>query len=84
MGELSFMPPELIQVNSAKCSFKVLSVFFLLSYRLVILINAEQYYVLQSFLAGWAAAGTLTSVLRLLTKAAFEKSDHGLRKGACM
>ncbi|XP_075667691.1 equilibrative nucleotide transporter 3-like [Castanea sativa] len=40
--------------------------------------------LIQSFLAGCAAAGTLTSVLRLLTKAAFEKSDNGLRKGALL
>uniref|UniRef100_A0A2N9IFH1 Equilibrative nucleoside transporter n=1 Tax=Fagus sylvatica TaxID=28930 RepID=A0A2N9IFH1_FAGSY len=40
--------------------------------------------LIQSFLAGLAAAGTLTSVLRLLTKAAFEKSDNGLRKGAML
>ncbi|KAF2283158.1 hypothetical protein GH714_043488 [Hevea brasiliensis] len=32
---------------------------------------------LQSFLAGLAASGTLTSVLRLITKAAFENSKNG-------
>nr|XP_023909330.1 equilibrative nucleotide transporter 3-like [Quercus suber] len=40
--------------------------------------------LIQSFLAGWAAAGTLTSVLRLLTKAAFEKSNNGLCKDALL
>ncbi|GMI71099.1 EQUILIBRATIVE NUCLEOSIDE TRANSPORTER 3, FUDR RESISTANT 1 [Hibiscus trionum] len=39
---------------------------------------------IQSFLAGLAAAGTLTSSLRLITKAAFEKSENGVRKGAML
>ncbi|KAK1378938.1 equilibrative nucleotide transporter 3-like [Heracleum sosnowskyi] len=38
----------------------------------------------QSFFGGMAASGALTSALRLITKAAFEKSDSGLRKGAVM
>ncbi|XP_075667476.1 equilibrative nucleotide transporter 3-like [Castanea sativa] len=40
--------------------------------------------LIQSFLAGLAASGTLTSVMRIITKAAFEKSDNGLRKGAML
>ncbi|KAJ7948236.1 Equilibrative nucleotide transporter 3 [Quillaja saponaria] len=39
---------------------------------------------IQSFLAGLAASGTLTSSLRLITKAAFENSKDGLRKGAIL
>ncbi|XP_062161692.1 equilibrative nucleotide transporter 3-like isoform X2 [Alnus glutinosa] len=39
---------------------------------------------LQSFLAGLAASGALASALRLVTKAAFEKSHNGLRKGAML
>ncbi|KAM7492301.1 hypothetical protein LguiA_035222 [Lonicera macranthoides] len=39
---------------------------------------------IQSFLAGLAASGALTSVLRLITKAAFENSQDGLRKGAIL
>ncbi|OVA06779.1 Equilibrative nucleoside transporter [Macleaya cordata] len=39
---------------------------------------------IQSFLAGLAASGALTSALRLITKAAFENSKGGLRKGAMM
>ncbi|KAA8515388.1 hypothetical protein F0562_019001 [Nyssa sinensis] len=39
---------------------------------------------IQSFLAGLAASGALTSALRLITKAAFEKSHNGLRKGAML
>ncbi|XAR68051.1 hypothetical protein NMG60_11003048 [Bertholletia excelsa] len=38
----------------------------------------------QSFLAGLAASGILTSGLRLITKAAFENSKDGLHKGAIL
>ncbi|KAG2312526.1 hypothetical protein Bca4012_027076 [Brassica carinata] len=38
--------------------------------------------IIQSFMAGLAVAGALTSALRLITKAAFEKSNDRLRKGA--
>ncbi|KAK8563149.1 hypothetical protein V6N12_011205 [Hibiscus sabdariffa] len=37
---------------------------------------------LQSFLTGLAAAGTLTSGLRLVTKEALERSENGVRIGA--
>ncbi|KAK1418952.1 hypothetical protein QVD17_28105 [Tagetes erecta] len=37
---------------------------------------------IQSFLAGLAASGALTSILRMITKAVFENVEHGLRKGA--
>ncbi|KAG6604824.1 Equilibrative nucleotide transporter 3 [Cucurbita argyrosperma subsp. argyrosperma] len=40
--------------------------------------------LLQSFLAGLAASGALTSGLRLITKGAFENSKGGLRKGALL
>jgi solute carrier family 29 (equilibrative nucleoside transporter), member 1/2/3 len=36
----------------------------------------------QSFLAGLAASGIITSALRLVTKAAFENTKDGLRVGA--
>ncbi|CAI0467864.1 unnamed protein product [Linum tenue] len=36
---------------------------------------------MQSFFAGLAASGAMTSGLRLITKAAFENADNGLRKG---
>ncbi|AAF04424.1 Equilibrative nucleotide transporter 2 [Arabidopsis thaliana] len=39
---------------------------------------------LQSFLAGLAASGALTSGLRLVIKAAFKNSRDGLRKGATL
>ncbi|CAN6199415.1 unnamed protein product [Urochloa humidicola] len=38
----------------------------------------------QSFMAGLAASGVLTSALRLITKAAFESSKNGLRIGAIL
>ncbi|CAN8246225.1 unnamed protein product [Cochlearia groenlandica] len=38
--------------------------------------------LIQSFMAGVAVAGALTSALRLITKAAFEKSNNSLRNGA--
>lgn len=40
--------------------------------------------LIQSFLAGLAASGALTSALRFITKAAFENSQNGFRKGAMM
>ncbi|GJY96520.1 equilibrative nucleotide transporter 3-like protein isoform X1 [Tanacetum coccineum] len=36
---------------------------------------------LKSYLAGLSASGALTSVLRLITKAAFKNVENGLRKG---
>ncbi|XP_030473167.1 equilibrative nucleotide transporter 3-like [Syzygium oleosum] len=39
---------------------------------------------MQSFFAGLAASGALTSGLRLITKAAFDKAHDGLRKGAML
>ncbi|XP_052180911.1 equilibrative nucleotide transporter 3-like [Diospyros lotus] len=39
---------------------------------------------IQSFLAGMAASGVLTSALRLISKAAFENSNNGLRKGVML
>ncbi|KAL6657810.1 hypothetical protein ACP70R_005590 [Stipagrostis hirtigluma subsp. patula] len=39
---------------------------------------------IQSFFAGQAAAGAITSILRFITKGAFENSHNGLRKGAML
>ncbi|XP_071736200.1 equilibrative nucleotide transporter 3-like [Rutidosis leptorrhynchoides] len=39
---------------------------------------------MQSFFAGLAASGVLTSSLRLITKASFDKASHGLRKGTIL
>ncbi|KAG5578785.1 hypothetical protein H5410_049412 [Solanum commersonii] len=39
---------------------------------------------IQSYLAGLAASGALTSALRLVTKAAFERASNGLRKGVVL
>ncbi|CAN6972303.1 unnamed protein product [Brassica rapa subsp. trilocularis] len=38
--------------------------------------------LIQSYMAGLGVAGALTSAFRLMTKAAFENSNGGLRKGA--
>jgi len=38
----------------------------------------------QSFFAGVAASGAITAALRFFTKAVFENSRDGLRKGASM
>nr|CAB3454629.1 unnamed protein product [Digitaria exilis] len=39
---------------------------------------------IQSFSAGMAASGAITSALRLVTKAAFENSRDGIRRGALL
>ncbi|CAN8245129.1 unnamed protein product [Cochlearia groenlandica] len=39
---------------------------------------------IQAFMGGLGIAGALTSVLRLITKAIFDKSPDGLRKGALL
>ncbi|KAH0943019.1 hypothetical protein HID58_002656 [Brassica napus] len=39
---------------------------------------------IQSFVAGLGVAGAITSALRLVTKAVFDKSPNGLRKGALL
>ncbi|XWS39522.1 hypothetical protein CRYUN_Cryun18bG0062700 [Craigia yunnanensis] len=39
---------------------------------------------IQSFVAGLAASGAITSALRLITKAVFDNSQDGLRKGALL
>ncbi|KAJ0814881.1 putative equilibrative nucleoside transporter, MFS transporter superfamily [Helianthus annuus] len=39
---------------------------------------------IQSFLAGLAASGAITSCLRMLTKGLFDNSQNGLRKGAIL
>ncbi|CAA0837167.1 Equilibrative nucleotide transporter 3 [Striga hermonthica] len=39
---------------------------------------------MQSFFAGLAASGALTSGMRLITKGAFDKTDNGLRKGVIL
>jgi hypothetical protein len=51
---------------------------------LAFIVRLPYVFGLQSYLAGLAASGAITSVLRLITKAAFESSQDGLRKGASM
>jgi len=94
VGDLSLMCPEFVQVTS-HILFSVFcgaaielnficrsgSVFFFFRFQ-------RPYFILycalsfQSFMAGLAASGVLTSALRLITKAAFESSKDGLRIGA--
>ncbi|KAL2473290.1 Equilibrative nucleotide transporter 3 [Forsythia ovata] len=40
--------------------------------------------LIQSYFAGLAASGALTAALRLITKAAFDKFDNGLRMGVML
>ena len=78
VGDLSYMHPELLQVIITIELTRILKKF--LWY--IQFLNILLLLLLQSFLAGEAASGALTSTLRLITKAAFENSQDGLRKGA--
>ncbi|GJU95022.1 equilibrative nucleotide transporter 3 [Tanacetum coccineum] len=49
-----------------------------------VLFCASSIGLLVSYVAGLSASGALTSVLRLITKAAFENAENGLRKGALL
>lgn len=60
--------------------FKLLLLIVIVFFGLLIL-NTN---FMQSFFAGLAASGAVTSGLRLITKAAFENASSGLRKGASM
>ncbi|KAJ6893370.1 hypothetical protein NC652_027417 [Populus alba x Populus x berolinensis] len=53
----------------------------LLAYVQLLLLSELQMPMFKSFFAGLAASGALTSALRLITKAAFDKSKDGPRKG---
>ncbi|KAF5939770.1 hypothetical protein HYC85_024029 [Camellia sinensis] len=53
-----------------------------LSFMLPEFMQLSCFLFFMSFLAGLAASGALTPGLRLITKAAFENSKDGLRKGA--
>ncbi|KAJ0637164.1 putative equilibrative nucleoside transporter [Helianthus annuus] len=75
VGDLAFMKPEFIQVRL--CSlYNRFKIGFFVNYLFVAL--------LQSFFAGLAASGALTSGLRLITKAVFDKTSNGLRKGTML
>jgi len=63
----------------------VLQSLYFLAFRKKLAISTHlRYLFLQSFFAGLAASGALTSALRLITKAAFDKSKDGPRKGVSM
>ena len=76
VGDLSYMLPEFIQVS---ITIVITTMRFKSYFEHIHLIMV---LLLQSFLAGSAASGALTSALRLITKAMFENSPGGLRKGA--
>lgn len=78
---------KLVSLFFSFCIFTINFSSFLVSWYLYsfCFLNFEHPLVsklFQSFLAGLAASGALTSALRLITKAAFENSKDGLRKGA--
>jgi equilibrative nucleoside transporter 1/2/3 len=75
VGDLSYMLPEFIQVSITDGITMRLENYVRYMHFVTVLL-------LQSFLAGTAASGALTSALRLITKAVFENSPNGLRKGA--
>ena len=78
-GDLSLMCPEFVQVPFYIIKVKT-SIFT------TIIWSGFAYYKLtvQSFFAGIAASGAITAALRFFTKAVFENSRDGLRKGASM
>ena len=78
-GDLSLMCPEFVQVPFY--IIKVTTTIFT-----TIIWSGFAYYKLtvQSFFAGIAASGAITAALRFFTKAVFENSRDGLRKGASM
>lgn len=78
VGDLSFMYPEFMQVDISNLLWQLFLIYF---WKENLFLTTCWHSVLQSFFAGLAASGALTSGLRLLTKAAFEKSHDGLRKG---
>lgn len=82
-GDLSLMCPEFIQVSLDKNIFLGKIQETQLDFcKCTLCVNP--FYYFQSFFAGLAASGAITSALRLVTKAAFESSRDGLRKGASM
>jgi equilibrative nucleoside transporter 1/2/3 len=81
VGDMAFMCPEFMQVRFHGIRFQL--VLHSKMQRNLHLTNLGCLF-LQSFFAGLAASGALTSGLRLITKAAFDKSKNGPRKGVSM
>lgn len=82
VGDLSLMCPEFVQVRGFMGGAGIFSLILKKEKELVF--EEIFFFLLQSFLAGLAASGAIISALRLITKAAFENSKGGLRKGARM
>lgn len=89
-GDLSLMCPEFNQVINFQTSL-VTEVHSLakdirskssVTKNMLQLLHVCRVWNFQSFFAGIAASGAITSALRFLTKAIFENSRDGLRKGA--
>lgn len=88
-GDLSLMCPEFVQVPfyiitiTTTIYRKYLVCFFIyLNLLLHCLVRLDLDF--QSFFAGLAASGAITAALRFFTKAVFENSRDGMRKGASM
>lgn len=60
-----------------------IQIFNILGYKESITYHLKK-KIMQSFLAGSAGSGVITSALRMITKASFEHTTNGLRIGACM
>ena len=81
VGDMAFMCPEFMQVTLLGILFQL---FFHSKRQELCILPHLGCLFLQSFFAGLAASGALTSGLRLITKAAFDKSKNGPRKGVSM
>jgi hypothetical protein len=68
--------------SSSRFPFFKKNVFLIRSFSGCYLLDI--FWIFQSFFAGQAAAGALTSILRFITKGAFESIHSGLHKGASM
>ena len=86
VGDMAFMCPEFMQVTLLGIPFQMFFKVFI-SWLFEKNLTSQthlRFLFLQSFFAGLAASGALTSALRLITKAAFDKSKDGPRKGVSM
>ena len=84
VGDLSLMCPEFILVSCRSYGCAIFDFPFRHRHvnSMATLTRGSFLAASKSFMAGLAASGTLTSALRLITKAAFDGSQDGLRKGA--
>lgn len=89
-GDLSLMCPEFVQVPFyiiTVCNSDLQETFVHNLFDVNLLPHCSVYVLdldSQSFFGGVAASGAITAALRFFTKAVFENSRDGLRKGASM